>query len=69
MDKFWVVMKDSNTMQSSYRHFKYEEALEEAHRLAQEKNDSFFVFECKGVMKRTLLPVIWEDSVVDTDDE
>ena len=63
MKEFWIVTKDSCSLQAPRRHESLEDAKNEAARLAGNEGKGFFVFKLVGAVKPAQPPVAWEGAV------
>lgn len=61
---FWVVVKDGNRMECSYRHLTLDSAMNEARRLSENTGGQrFYVFEMVGCMEIERQPIGWKTPV------
>ena len=59
--KFWAVWKENGGATPNKRHDTKESAINEAGRLAQQENSSYYVLETVGIVTKVILPVNYAD--------
>lgn len=60
-DKFWAVWRIDGGSPPHRRHETLESAKAEAGRLAQQQASEYYVLEVVGVVRRPVMPMVWED--------
>ena len=59
-EKFWAVWRIDGGSPPHKRHTTLEAAKAEAERLASNQAAEYFVLEVVGVVKRPVMPMVWE---------